>query len=156
MLGPVTHVDWQQASQYAAWKGGRLPTEAEWGKACRGTDARIYPWGDEAPTETLLNFYSNEGMVTDVGTYADGQSPYGLLDIAGNVWEWVNDRYDETYYQNSPSSNPLGPDTGQSRVLRGGAWDRRGSSVHSTIRNSYSPNNTYDNLGFRCAMNAEN
>ena len=146
---PVTHVEWQQASQYAAWKGGRLPTEAEWEKACRGTDAYIYPWGDKLPTRTLANFNYNEGTVTDVGNYVGGQSPYGLLDMAGNVWEWTADWYGENYYQNAPERNPTGPESGDYRSLRGGAFDLNENFARCANRSYDGPANTNVSVGFR-------
>ena len=118
---PVTHVTWQQASQYATWKGSRLPTEAEWEKACRSTDARIYPWGDELPTNKLANFNYNEGTVTYVGNYVDGQSPYGLLDMAGNVWEWTSSQFQEYPYEADDGREEPTGDAGapRARTLRG-------------------------------------
>jgi formylglycine-generating enzyme required for sulfatase activity len=95
---PVVNVSWQQAQQYAAWKGGRLPSEAEWEKACRGEKAAIYPWGDEPPTPERTNYGYNKGAWTVVGSYPDGASPYGLYDMAGNVWEWTNSLYRDYPY----------------------------------------------------------
>ena len=144
---PVTDVDWHQASQYAAWKGGRLPTEAEREKACRGTDARIYPWGNERPTATLLNFYNNEGTVTDVGTYADGQSPYGLLDIAGNVWEWTSSQHQPYPYQADDGREE--PTGGALRTLRGGAFNDSENGVRCAGRVNYNPADASISVGFR-------
>ena len=144
---PVTHVTWQQASQYATWKGSRLPTEAEWEKACRSTDARIYPWGDELPTNKLANFNYNEGTVTYVGNYVDGQSPYGLLDMAGNVWEWTSSQSQEYPYEaDDGREEPTGSDV---RTLRGGAFDYLGSDVRCANRNSNFPTNRFAFVGFR-------
>ena len=137
---PVVNVNWDQANAYATWAGGRLPTEAEWEKACRGTDGRIYPWGDEPPTAELANFANNVGDTTPVGSYPNGASPYGALDMAGNVWEWTADWYAADYYANSPPANPPGPATGDVRVVRGGAFDYNENDVRCAARDDCYPN----------------
>lgn len=152
---PVVNVNWYAATIYCEWLGGRLPTEAEWEKAA-GWDSEtntkyIYPWGNDDPTLDLLNYDYNLGDTTPVGTYHEGISPYGLFDMAGNVWEWVNDWYGENYYQNSPSSNPLGPDSGDYRVLRGGGWTDDGYYVRSASRFRGNTTVTNYDVGFRCA-----
>jgi formylglycine-generating enzyme required for sulfatase activity len=98
----------------------KLPTEAQWEKAARGTDGRKYPWGSRESDETLANFNEKIGKTTPVGSYPAGASPYRLLDMSGNVWEWCSDWYGSGYYKNSPKENPTGPRSGPGRVLRGG------------------------------------
>ena len=111
---------WYGANTYCSENRKRLPTEAEWEKAARGTSVRAYPWGDGGVNCTLVNYYGCIGGTAAVGSYPAGASPYGVMDMAGNVWEWVNDWYLDGYYSSSPYSNPLGPLTGTYRVLRGG------------------------------------
>lgn len=150
---PVVGVDWDQAQDYCAWTGGRLPTEAEWEKAARDTEGNLYPWGSTDPSCGLLNFAYCSGVTSEVGSFDGGASPYGLADMAGNVFEWVGDWYSATYYSEAPVLNPAGPQSGEDRVIRGSSFETGAfDQIASAVRH-YGPQGYHNrDLGFRCVV----
>ncbi len=170
---PVIYVSWYEAVAYCQWFSGKtglkfkLPTEAQWEKAARGTDSRKYPWGNSMLTGNKANFADKQlwiqrkyswadkemddgyAYIAPVGSYQEGISPYGLLDMSGNVWEWCNDWYDVDYYTKSLAKNPQGPDSGSDRVIRSGGWRYDARYLRCAYRFYYAPNNHGDSMGFR-------
>lgn len=147
---PVVYITWFQADQYCKWSGGNLPTEAEWEKAARGVNGDAYPWGTELPDQSNGNFGSSIGTIVSSYTYSNGISPYGALNMSGNVREWVSDWFNPTYYQRTPANNPLGSSQGANRSLRGGSYLDPADRITAFHRYSHEPESPGINRGFRC------
>lgn len=167
---PAVGLSWEDAEAYCKWAGKRLPTEAEWEKAARGSEGRRYPWGHMQPFVDIANYNRGVwvsdavtlapvesgvgGMSVRHGTKEGGRSPYGLYHMAGNAAEWVADWYEREYYQKSPERNPKGPGEGDKRVIRGGSWNDPPAGIRTTARVSAEPDYRDRTLGVRCAMDA--
>jgi formylglycine-generating enzyme required for sulfatase activity len=157
---PVIFVSWKQANAFCQHAGGRLPTEAEWEKTAKGASPslRVYPWGNEPADCSKANFGGPGSCIGDtdrVGRRPAGASPFGALDMAGNVWEWTADWYDAGYYAKSPASDPKGPEQGRLKVMRGGCWLSGTDSLRVSCRKAELPQSWAYNVGFRCAYPGE-
>jgi len=158
---PVIFVDYEQAKAFCQFEGGRLPTEAEWEKTARGPSPSIaqFPWGDREPDCSLTNMGGKQSCLDDtdrVGRREAGKSQAGAFDMAGNVWEWVADWYDPNYYSKSPPRDPLGPLTGNLRVVRGGCWQSGADSLRVSCRKATLSSTFAYNIGVRCAYGKGN
>jgi len=154
---PVVHVNWFAANTYCRWAGGRLPTEAEWEKAARGTDGRLFPWGNNPPTMQLANNNMVIADTTPVDAFTGGASPYGVLNMTGNVWEWTADWYEADYYSYAPAENPQGPPSSSinQRVGRGGSWGWNHGFSSAVYRDWWEPDKHGSGVGFRCVVDLD-
>jgi formylglycine-generating enzyme required for sulfatase activity len=151
---PVVETSWYGARAYCDWVGRRLPSEAEWEKAARGVDQRIYPWGDEIDCDKAQ--YANcSGSLLPVDSKPGGASSFGVLGLSGNIWEWTADWYADDYYENSPTDNPLGPDQGDTRVLKGGSWEYDWKHLRLANRRHNGPAVSMHDYGFRCVLDED-
>jgi formylglycine-generating enzyme required for sulfatase activity len=151
---PACFILWEEARDYCEWVGGRLPTEAEWEKAAKGTVAQAYPWGDAWDARRCNSISGGMHRPESAGAYPKCLSPYGVLDMAGSVWEWCSDPYAPDYYPDSPSRDPQGPDSGRLRVMRGGAWMSQPNWLRAAFRSKASPSSRNVDHGFRCVRRA--
>ena len=147
---PINEVTWFGARAFCEWRGGALPTEAQWEKAARGVDGRTYPWGEQEPTCEMANFVGCFYDSVPVDSYPEWVSPYGAFNMAGNVHEWTNDWYNPEYYANSPYENPPGPESGDYKIFRGASWFNGSYQLRTTYRYPKLPVLTYKANGFRC------
>lgn len=153
---PMNEVTWFGARAFCEWRSARLPSEAEWEKAARGTDGRTYPWGETEPNCDMANYAGCYYDSVPVDSYPAWVGPYGTYNMAGNVHEWTNDWYSEDYYTNSPTENPTGPENGDYKVFRGASWFNGNFQTRTTYRYPKLPVLTYKANGFRCARSAGN
>ena len=153
-LYPVVHISWDDANAFCEWAEKRLPTEAEWEKAARGTEGSLYSWGNEWHDMWCNHSIEVGSALFPVGSFPNCVSPYGNFDLLGNVFEWVADWYDPNFYNGGVDENPQGPEVGVNRVRRGGSWGTRAGFIHAAWRNFALPESTSNTTGFRCASDS--